>query len=136
MIYQKRPQFSMFGIGDYSFTPWKVAISGFYKNITFASIGNVNKKPIMLDDTCYFISCYSKEEADFISQLLNSQACQNFLKSLIFFDSKRPINIDILSRIDLKKLAEINHSSQKIDKYLPKLEKSFVQSSLVFNLVN
>jgi hypothetical protein len=112
IIYKKRPQFSIFGIGDYSFTPWKVAISGFYKTITFSPIGSLNKKPIMLDDTCYFISCHSKEEADFIAQLLNSQPCQNFLRSLIFFDSKRPINIDILKRIDLKKLAEINHYSQ------------------------
>ena len=26
-IYNKRPRFSIFGIGDYSFSKWKVAIS-------------------------------------------------------------------------------------------------------------
>lgn len=31
IIYKKKARFSMFGIGDYSFKPYKVAISGFYK---------------------------------------------------------------------------------------------------------
>src|SRR5690606_18231930 len=34
-IYENRPRFSVFGIGSYSFAPWKIAISGLYKNISF-----------------------------------------------------------------------------------------------------
>ncbi|PIS30066.1 MAG: hypothetical protein COT43_02570 [Candidatus Marinimicrobia bacterium CG08_land_8_20_14_0_20_45_22] len=30
IIYRKRPRFSVFGIGDYTFSPWKVAISSLY----------------------------------------------------------------------------------------------------------
>jgi methylase of polypeptide subunit release factors len=105
IIYRKRPRFSVFGIGDYSFSPWKVAISGLYKSLKFSVIGSVSDKPIMVDDTCYFISCFSENEAYSAEKLLNSEICQKFLKSLIFSDAKRPITIDILKRIDLKKLS-------------------------------
>jgi hypothetical protein len=85
IIYKNRPRFSIFGIGDYSFTSWKVAISGLYKNIHFSSIGRHNNKTIMVDDTCYFIPCSSQNEATFISEQLNSENCLKFIKSLIFF---------------------------------------------------
>ncbi len=119
IIYKKRDRFSVFGIGNYSFTPWKVAISGLYKNISFSAIGNIKGKPIMVDDTCYFIPCESEEEAVFVADLLNSEASINFLKSLVFFDAKRPVNIDALKRIDLKKLAESVNLVEKIMQYLP-----------------
>lgn len=108
-IYKKRPRFSIFGIGDYSFAPWKVAISGFYKKTTFFMIGQLENKPIMLDDTCYFIPCQSQKEAILITEKLNSQPCQDFLQSLIFFDAKRPITIDILKRINFDNLLKFNH---------------------------
>jgi hypothetical protein len=106
IIYEKRPRFSVFGIGDYTFSPWKVAISGLYKNCRFEVVGEHHGKPIVLDDTCYFIPCASKKEAHVICELLNSDVCQRFLRALIFFDSKRPVTIDVLSRIDLKRVAE------------------------------
>jgi len=106
IIYQKRPRFSVFGIGDYTFAPWKVAISGFYKSLKFRVIGSCAKKPIVVDDTCYFIPCQTKHEAQFVCDLLNSDVCQRFLRSLVFFDAKRPVTIDVLNRIDLKRVAE------------------------------
>ncbi len=115
IIYKKRPRFSIFGIGDYSFSPWKVAISGLYKSLKFSVIGNNFNKAIMLDDTCYFISCYSENEAYFLEKLLNSEICRRFLKSLIFFDAKRPVTMDILRRVDLKKLAEHLREESRID---------------------
>ena len=133
IIYKKRPRFSVFGIGDYSFTSWKVAISGFYKNIHFNSIGQHDNKPIMVDDTCYFIPCSSENEATFIAEQLNSEPCLKFLKSLIFFDAKRPINIDILSRVDLKKLSEINGKLDEALKYLSYAQVPFSQQlAMVF----
>lgn len=106
IIYAKRPRFSVFGVGDYTFSPWKVAISGLYKNCRFVVVGQHRAKPIVLDDTCYFIPCASEEEARFMCELLNSDVCQKFLRSLIFLDSKRPVTIDVLNRIDLKRVAE------------------------------
>lgn len=113
IIYQKRPRFSVFGVGDYTFAPWKVAVSGLYKNCRFEVVGQRHGKPIVLDDTCYFIPCSSEEEATFLCELLNSDVCQRFLRSLVFFDAKRPITIDVLNRIDLKKVAEhVNRESE------------------------
>ncbi|NQT01667.1 MAG: SAM-dependent DNA methyltransferase [Planctomycetes bacterium] len=106
IIYRKRPRFSVFGIGDYSFSPWKVVISGLYKNCVFSVIGNENKKPVMVDDTCYSLPCRSRKEAALVCDLLNSDPCKNFIKSLVFLDSKRPVNIELLKRIDLSALAK------------------------------
>jgi hypothetical protein len=118
IIYEKRPRFSVFGVGDYTFSPWKVAVSGLYKNCRFEIIGKHNGKPIVLDDTCYFIPCQSEEEAQFSWELLNSDICQRFLRSLIFFDAKRPITIDVLNRIDLKHVADRLKKENEAKKFL------------------
>ncbi|MBP0019101.1 MAG: SAM-dependent methyltransferase [Cyanobacteria bacterium SBLK] len=110
-IYQKKPQFSIFGIGEYSFAHWKIAISSLYKNLHFSLVPPAcvisrdlsrHLKPTMLDDTCYFISFDSQQETEYWLSYLNSEECQGFLKSLIFFDAKRVVNIDILMRINFK----------------------------------
>ena len=106
IIYQKRPRFSVFGVGDYTFSPWKIAISGLYKNCRFVVVGKHKNKPVVLDDTCYSIPCGSEEEANFTCQLLKSDISKRFFHSLMFFDSKRPVTIDVLNRIDLKRVAE------------------------------
>lgn len=117
-IYAKRARFSIFGIGDYTFAPSKVAISGLYKNLRFQPLGISGGKPIVVDDTCYFIPCESKAEAQFFSDLLNSDTAQRFISSLVFTDAKRPVTIDVLRRIDLKKLAEHVGGESKAINYL------------------
>lgn len=105
-IYRNRSRFSVFGIGAYSFAPWKVAISGFYKCLEFRGIGPVDNKPVMLDDTCYFLPCQTDEDVKIFLRLVNSSAAQEFLQSLIFWDSKRPITAQILSSLNLVALAD------------------------------
>ena len=118
IIYAKRARFSVFGVGDYTFSPWKVAVSGLYKNCRFEVIGKHHGKPTVLDDTCYFVPCASEDEARFVCELLNSDVCQRFLRSLVFFDAKRPITIDILNRIDLKRVAEHVNRAAEAQKFL------------------
>jgi hypothetical protein len=105
-IYRGRPRFSVFGVGDYTFAPWKVAISGFYKQLAFAAVGNLAGKPIVLDDTCYFVPCQSEQEANHVSALLNSAPAREFFSAFIFWDAKRPITIEILRRLDLRAVAD------------------------------
>ncbi len=105
-IYNNKPNFSIFGVGDYSFKKYKVAISGFYKSTNFALLLPNNEKAIQLDDTCYFIGFDKLEYAVFTYIVLNHKITQDFLNSIIFFDSKRPITKDILMRIDLLKIAD------------------------------
>lgn len=103
-IYKNRPRFSVFGVGEYSFSRWKVAISGFYKKLSFKAVGTFNGKPIVLDDTSYFIPCEDREEAERLALLLNSRIAQEFFQTYIFWDAKRPITVDILRRLDLAAL--------------------------------
>jgi hypothetical protein len=105
-IYKNKPSFSIFGIGDYSFKPYKVAISGFYKRSTFSLIVPENKKTIMLDDTCYFLGFDSLSKAIFVWAILNSGRVQQLLAALTFLDAKRPYTKDILMRISIDKVAK------------------------------
>lgn len=106
-IYKNSPRFSIFGVGDYSFKPFKVCVSGFYKEPIFSLAFREDKKPIMLDDTCYFIGFDNYKEALITTILLNSDIVQNFLKSIAFLDAKRPYTKEILMRIDFKELYNI-----------------------------
>jgi len=105
IIYKNKPAFSIFGVGPYSFAPWKVAISGFYKKLHFVKIGPVDGKPVVLDDTIYFLPCWSEKEACFVEGLLHSEAAEAFLNSMIHWDEKRPITVEILKRLSIRKLA-------------------------------
>ncbi len=95
-IYRGRPEFSIFGVGDYSFAPWKVVISGFYKSLRFFAVGPVSGKPVVLDDTSYFLPCRSEKEAELLAALLNSPQAQAFYSAFVFWDGKRPITADLL----------------------------------------
>ena len=116
-IYKGKPLFSIFGIGDYSFKPYKVAISGLYKTFHFTLVLPQNDKPVMLDDTCYFIGFEKIEYAVFAIILLNNPLTKEFLRSITFSDAKRVFTKDVLMRIDLYKLA-MNSSKQYLEEQL------------------
>ncbi len=103
-IYENQPPFTMFGIGDYSFAPYKVAISGLHKLPKFRVIEPVNGQPVMLDDTCYFVPCYSLQEATQLVDILNDQTCLDYINSIVFLDAKRPITKKLLQRIHVPSL--------------------------------
>lgn len=105
-IYKNKPLFSIFGIGDYSFKPFKVAISGLYKTFNFTLILPQNNKPVMLDDTCYLIGFDQIEFAVYTLILLNSETTAKFLQSVTFPDAKRTFTKDVLMRINLLALAK------------------------------
>jgi len=105
VIYKGRPRFSVFGIGGYSFAPWKVAIAGLYKKLNFHVIGPHDEKPVVFDDTCYFVPCRSDREAMIVASLLNSEQAREFFSAFIFWDAKRPITVEVLARLDVSKIA-------------------------------
>jgi hypothetical protein len=119
-IYRNRPRFSIFGVGDYTFAPWKVAISGFYKRLKFMVVGSSGGKPTVFDDTVYFLTCQSEEEARYICSLLNSEAAKGFFSAFIFWDAKRPITVDLLRRLDLRALARELGTEEVISRFLGK----------------
>ncbi len=99
-IYRRRPPFSIFGIGEYSFAPYKVAISGMYKEPVFTLVPPVDGRPVMLDDTTYFLGFDSCEEAAGVCAALNGEAVQGFLRAVAFRDAKRPYTKELLMRVN------------------------------------
>lgn len=106
-IYRGKPPFSIFGVGPYSFSDYKVLVSGLHKEPRFVAVGRHHGKPVLCDDTCYLLPCESGLQCALISALLNHSLTRQFLKSICFQDSKRPITKAILSRIDISALASL-----------------------------
>lgn len=98
----------MFGIGDYSYSEYKVGISGFYKKPLFSLLYNKEQleHPVMVDDTSYFISFDNYNDAYVCMVLLNTNCVQDFLYSISFQDAKRPYTKKVLQRLDFKKVVE------------------------------
>jgi hypothetical protein len=103
-IYRRRPPFSIFGVGDYSFAPWKVAVSGLYKRLSFALVGPTAGKPTLLDDTCYFLPFERERDARRALEALKSDEARAFFEARIFWDAKRPITKAVLQQLDLQQL--------------------------------
>ncbi|MEK6752528.1 MAG: SAM-dependent methyltransferase [Chloroflexota bacterium] len=100
-IYKSNPRFSIFGVGVYTFSSWKIAICGLYKNLNFRLIAQIQNKPVVFDDTVYFLSFDSYDEAKNVLDFLYEQDTQDFLSALIFWDDKRPIKTGILNSLKL-----------------------------------
>ncbi len=97
----------MFGIGDYSYSQYKVGVSGFYKKPMFSILYSDDKKPVMTDDTSYFI-CFDSYETAYVAMLiLNSDKVQKFLRCIAFLDSKRPYTKKVLERFSFSKALNI-----------------------------
>ncbi|MBK5112212.1 MAG: SAM-dependent methyltransferase [Candidatus Heimdallarchaeota archaeon] len=105
-VFQKKPDFAIFGVGDYVLSPYKVAIAGFYKKPIFTFVTPYNEKPVLFDDTCYYLSFQNYNEALFTCSVLNSEILNDFLESIVFIDSKRPFTKEVLMRINLAHLVK------------------------------
>lgn len=112
VIYAKNPPFSIFGVGPYAFRPWRIAICGLYKSLNFKVVGPLKEKPVMFDDTVYYTSFETQEEADRVSKKLASSSAQEFLSSLIFWDDKRAVKSSILNLLDWSKIESPEKSNQ------------------------
>ena len=82
-----------------------MAISGFYKKLAFVAVGPRMGKPVVFDNTSYFLACQSASEAECLTTLLNSPVAKSFYGAFVFWDSKRPITVDLLRRLDVRRLA-------------------------------
>ena len=105
-IYRGGPAFAMFGVGPYSFAPFKVATGGLNKQPHFQAIGPKAGKPVMLDDTCYFLPCPSASETAILTALCNDPITIAFLRAASFQSAKRPVTKALLDRIDFLAILE------------------------------
>jgi hypothetical protein len=103
-VYRGRPPFAMFGVGPYSFSAFKVAVSGLGRTPVFHAVGPWEGRPVMLDDTGYFLACRSPEQAALASALLNGRESLGLLAALTCPGGKRPVTKALLRRLDLPAL--------------------------------
>lgn len=103
-IWRKAPPFALFGVGEYSFAPWKVGIGGLAREPFFSVLCPDKGKPAMTDDTCYFIPFASFRQALLAMLYLNSPTVSKFLKAATFADAKRPFTKKVLAALDFEKI--------------------------------
>jgi hypothetical protein len=103
-IYRGQPPFAMFGVGEYTFAPHKVAISALHKELTFRALGPDGERPAVLDDTAYFLPCASAEHAATLERALASPLARRFFEARLFWDAMRPINKALLESLSLAAL--------------------------------
>lgn len=106
-IYRGKPRFCIFGLGEYSFKPYKVVVSAFYKNINFSLVSPIDGQIAMLDDTCYMLGFDNLAFAKITCYLLNTPIVIRFISAICFADAKRVINCELLMRIDLSKVLNL-----------------------------
>ena len=106
-IYYDKPRFSVFGVGEYAFKPWKIAICGLYKKLEFQFVEKIDNKPTIFDDTVYFLSFDDEKYAREIYRIITTKTAIDFYSSLIFWDEKRPIKTKILNSLNLTALQKI-----------------------------
>jgi len=111
-IYVKNPRFSIFGTGNYAFKPWRIAICSLYKHLGFRLVGPIESRPVMFDDTVYYLSFESKDEAQKALAQLQSKQTIELLSSLIFWDEKRPIKTAILNLFDWSRMDAVSNVDQ------------------------
>jgi hypothetical protein len=99
-IYARNPRFSIFGIGDYAFRPWRIAVCGLYKHLGFRLIGPLQGKPVMFDDTVYYVSFETRREAEVALAAITAPEATALYSSLIFWDEKRPVKASVLNAVD------------------------------------
>ena len=81
-------------------------MSGLHKTPRFVCVAPFQNKPVFFDDACYFLSFQNQEEAEVVTDILNSEPCLRFISSLLFDDSKRPITVELLQRLNLRAIAQ------------------------------
>lgn len=76
------------------------------KRPNFAVVLPFENRPVMLDDTCYFLGFDHYKDCLFTATILNSAIVKDFLDAIVFIEAKRPYTKEILMRLDLLKFAE------------------------------
>ena len=112
IIYKNKPRFSVFGLGDYSFAPYKIVISALYSDLMFSLVEPIAGKPVMVDDTCYLLGFEKIEYAKLTLFILQSEPLKRFIQNICFMDAKRIVNRELLMRINLYQLSKtVDYSS-------------------------
>lgn len=112
------PFYSIFGVGDYSFAPYKVVWCCMTYSPNFAVVSDVNdeyigKKKVMCDNTIGYFSVNNESEAYYLCGILNSKKVGEALESRSN-KSKWGISINMVEQIPIPKFDSNNKNHVKI----------------------
>jgi hypothetical protein len=99
-IYRKRPPFSLFGIGDYTYRRYKIAIGALYGEPVFRLLEPAPRLPV-IDDTCYMLATDDYQEAVYLLAVLSLESSRDFLLAISYAGEKRRFSKDVLARLFL-----------------------------------
>lgn len=97
-IYNKRPPFSIFGIGEYTHFTYKVAIGALYTEPRFRLL-EPQPRPVAIDDTSYMLATNDYDEAIYLLAVLSLDSTREFLCSISCSTEKRRFSKDVLARL-------------------------------------
>ena len=110
-VYRGRAPFSIFGVGDYAFAPWKIAIAGLYKRLFFSLVGPYEGRPVVFDDTVYYLSFDEQALASQAFELLQHPLVRDFFEARVFWRDKRPITKALLQSCVWERLVSEEYST-------------------------
>jgi hypothetical protein len=105
-IYARAPRFAIFGVGPYSFAPWKLAISALHKDLNFAVVGPRGGRPVVFDDAVNILAAPGEDTAAGLLRTIQSHEAMELLSALIFWDNKRPVSVEVLRLLDVWALGQ------------------------------
>ena len=103
-IWRAAPRFGLYGLGAYSFAPWKVAAPAIHRPTVFRVVGPVDGQPVLLDDTCVFVPCDDRAEAEAIAAALASPQATAFLRARALPRAKRAVTVRTLAELDWRRV--------------------------------
>ncbi len=104
-VYQRRPLFSLFGVGDYTYRRYKVAISALHSEPVFRLLQPSPRVPTV-DDTCYMLATDDEVEAVYLLAVLSLDCVRDFLLAISYRGDKRRFSKEVLSRIPIPPMAD------------------------------
>ena len=131
------PFYSFFGLGDYSFAPYKIVWCCMSYQPNFSVVSKVTDnligtKEVMPDNTIGYFSVKNKDEANYICALLNSEKSRKYFESRSS-KSKWGLSINMVKNIPIpkfenknkihKRLAELSVEAHKNKEKIDEIEK-------------
>lgn len=114
-VYAGQPSFALFGVGPYTFAPYKVVIGSFYAQPHFCLTYSSDGKAVIPDDTCYAIGFDEEPLAYTLMLALNTVRAREALRARCFEGSKRPYTKRLLMGFSLLRLCESLSFGELID---------------------
>ena len=106
-LINRGPFYSLFGIGEYTFAPWKVAWTRIAK-VEAVVLGEENNKPVMPQETLTMVPCQTEEEAHYLAAAINSTPFQFIVNAYSQRGGKSMGSKHILKYVHIPKYAEEN----------------------------